>query len=159
MSKKEAKQINDPRSLWIKATLSSEVRDQWLHPCPGRWLAIGHAIVYYVRLPRHLVQELNAVTVPNMYTITDRSRPLAEDSCECFADSVLKKFRLLYQPDWAGNQMVCKTAACGFRSGFFSIMDWLTFTWEFIYFIDRASELVWMLCQRNVEERRLSNVI
>ena len=29
-----------------------------MHPCPGNWLAIGCAVVYYARLPTYLVQEL-----------------------------------------------------------------------------------------------------
>ena len=34
-----------------------------MHPCPDNWLSIGRAVVYYARLPTHLVQELNVATV------------------------------------------------------------------------------------------------
>ena len=35
-----------------------------LQPCPGNWVAIERAVVYYAGLPTHLVQELNVSTVP-----------------------------------------------------------------------------------------------
>ena len=34
-----------------------------MHPCPGNWVAIRHAVVYYAWAPTHLVQELNVGTV------------------------------------------------------------------------------------------------
>ena len=34
-----------------------------MHPCPGNWVAIRHAVVYYARAPTHLVQDLNVGTV------------------------------------------------------------------------------------------------
>ena len=34
-----------------------------MDPCPGNWVAIGRVVVYYDRLTRHLVQELNVGTV------------------------------------------------------------------------------------------------
>ena len=34
-----------------------------MHPCPGNWVAIGHAVVYFAQAPTHLVQELNVGTV------------------------------------------------------------------------------------------------
>ena len=34
-----------------------------MHPCPGNFVAIGHAVVFYARLSTHLVQQLNAATL------------------------------------------------------------------------------------------------
>ena len=42
--------------------LLSVVRSS-IHSWPGNLVAIGHAVVYYARLPMHLVQELNVGTV------------------------------------------------------------------------------------------------
>ena len=36
-------------TLRIKAKLSFEVRDQWLHLSSGNWVAIGCAVMYYAR--------------------------------------------------------------------------------------------------------------
>ena len=36
--------------------LRSVVRSS-MHPWPGNWVVISHAVVYYARLPTHLVQE------------------------------------------------------------------------------------------------------
>ena len=91
MTCQNAKHINDPLSSRLKATFSSVVRDLWSHLCPGNWVKIGPAVVYYSRAAqafsaevkcRHykypimiremsggLVQELNVCTVlwyPNM---------------------------------------------------------------------------------------------
>ena len=45
-----------------ETTLLSVVRSS-IYSCPGNLVAIGRAVVYYARLPMHLVQELNVVTV------------------------------------------------------------------------------------------------
>ena len=49
ISESKPKDINVQRGLRIKVTFSCEVRDLWSNQCPGKWEAIGHAVVYYTR--------------------------------------------------------------------------------------------------------------
>ena len=59
MPKKKAKPIKDPRSLRIRATSSCEA----LHACPGNWVAIRCAVVYYARAAHVFSAEVNVGTV------------------------------------------------------------------------------------------------
>ena len=55
-----------------------------MHPCPGTWVAVGRAVVYYMYgLPRHLVQEIHVGTVSTVriFGICDK--------CYCFVVSRL----------------------------------------------------------------------
>ena len=42
-----------------------------MHPCPGNWVAIRRAVMYYACAPTQLVQELNVGTV--LYTVSVHS--------------------------------------------------------------------------------------
>ena len=41
-----------------------------MHTCPGNWMAIRRAVMYYAWAPRHLVQGLNVGTILYMYDVS-----------------------------------------------------------------------------------------
>ena len=51
-----------------KSKLRLVVRSS-MHPCPGNWVAIGRVVVFFARLPMHLVQELNVGTVSHAFAV------------------------------------------------------------------------------------------
>ena len=50
--------------MCIKAMFSCKMSDLGSHPCPGNWVTVGRRLCIMPGPHTHLVQELNAHTVP-----------------------------------------------------------------------------------------------